>query len=68
MPLDVYGDGPEREEIAANAPAGVEFKGQVPNGELRALLPGYTGMVFRAGAMRPKEWLWWRHSRPVFRW
>lgn len=46
VPLDVYGDGPEREEIAANAPAVVEFKGQVPNEELRALLPGYTGMVF----------------------
>ncbi len=46
VPLDIYGDGPEREEISANAPAGVVFKGQVPNEQLRAELPGYTGMVF----------------------
>ena len=46
VPLDVFGDGPERAQLERTAPAGVVFRGQVSNMEVRAALPGYTGMVF----------------------
>lgn len=45
-PLDVVGDGPLLAESRMAAPAGVRFLGTLRGDEVRALLPGYAGLVF----------------------
>lgn len=44
--LDVIGDGPERERLAATAPADIRFLGQLPHDEVRARMPGHLGLMF----------------------
>lgn len=49
-PLDIYGDGPQREEIGRVAPKSVRLLGQVDRDTLRERIAGYTGLVF------PSRW------------
>jgi glycosyltransferase involved in cell wall biosynthesis len=49
-PLDVIGDGPLRERIAASTPPHIRLLGTRPRDELLASLPTYDGLVF------PSRW------------
>lgn len=44
--LDIIGDGPQRDELAALAPEGVRLLGALPPAQLRSMLPDYSGLVF----------------------
>ncbi len=48
--LDIYGDGPERDSIAAIAPPSVQLRGLMGRTELRQRMSGYTGLIF------PSRW------------
>ncbi len=48
--LDIYGDGPQRNEIARIAPKSVQLLGQIERSTLRERIPGYTGLIF------PSRW------------
>ncbi len=50
IPLDIYGEGPQRDEIARIAPKSVQLLGQIDRSTLRERIPGYTGLVF------PSRW------------
>ena len=48
--LDVIGDGPLREKVAARCTEDVSYLGPLDNVTVRLRLPGYTGLVF------PSRW------------
>ena len=45
-PLDIIGDGPQREELQALAPPGVRMLGAMPADQVRAMMSGYSALMF----------------------
>lgn len=46
VPLDIFGDGELRQEVAALAKGAVRFRGSASRQELLAALPGRLGLIF----------------------
>lgn len=46
QPLDIVGDGPQRDELAALAGPSVRLLGPLPSARLRASMADYSGLVF----------------------
>lgn len=46
QPLDIIGEGPQRDELLGVAPHGVRFLGPMPVAEVREAMSGYSGLLF----------------------